>query len=354
MDKPKYMHTTKIIGLLLALALLGCQSEPQRFTKLSPEQTGVDFVNKLTQTPDLNIFNYLYFFDGGGVAAGDLNGDGLPDLFFTSNQEQNRLYLNKGDFSFEDVTSQSIGGHVDDWTTGVTLIDINSDGRLDIYVSNVGSYLKIQGENKLYVNQGNNEEGVPQFKEEGKKYGLDLVGFSTQAAFFDYDRDGDLDMYMLNHSVHSNGTFNNADIRYESHPLAGDHLMRNDNGKFTDVTEEAGIYNSALGYGLGIGISDFNKDGYPDIYIGNDFHEDDYLYINNGDGTFTESLADMMPHTSRSSMGNELVDINDDGLTDIYSLDMLPAEYEMWKKSAAEDPYEIYQSKLRYGYKYQF
>src|SRR5699024_1939814 len=243
---------------------------------------------------------------------------------------------------------------VDDWTTGVTMVDINSDGRLDIYVSNVGDYLGIEGQNRLYVNQGNDEGGIPGFKEQSGRYGLDLVGFSTQAAFFDYDRDGDLDMYMMNHSVHSNNTFDHAEIRHRSHPLAGDKLMRNDGGTYVDVTEEAGIYNSALGYGLGIGISDFNGDGYPDIYIGDDFHEDDYLYINNGDGTFTESLGEMMPHTSRSSMGNELVDINNDGLTDIYSLDMLPSEYEMLRDSAADDPIRLYLSKLEYGYKHQF
>lgn len=354
MIKQRFTHISKWILGVAFFALIGCQSGPERFTKMSPEETGVDFVNNLTPTTDLNIFNYLYFYDGGGVAAGDLNGDGLPDLFLTSNQEQNKLYLNQGDFEFKDITNEAIGDHVADWSTGVAIADVNGDGRLDIYVSNVGSYLKIQGENKLYINQGNNENGVPQFEEQAEKFGLDLVGFSTQAAFFDYDLDGDLDLYMMNHSVHSNETFDNAEIRHDSHPLAGDRLMRNDDGKFVDVTEEAGIYNSALGYGLGIGISDLNKDGYPDIYIGNDFHEDDYLYINNGDGTFTEKLGDMMPHTSRSSMGNELVDINNDGLTDIFSLDMLPSEYEMLQASAAEDPFRIYNSKLGYGYKHQF
>ncbi|WP_170864389.1 VCBS repeat-containing protein [Fodinibius roseus] len=311
-------------------------------------------MNELTETPALNIFNYLYFYDGGGVAAGDVNGDGLPDLFLTANQKLNKLYLNKGNFQFRDITGRAIGDKGTDWSTGVAMVDINSDGRLDIYVSNVGDYLNIEGQNRLYVNKGNDGQGIPRFEEQAGRYGLDLVGFSTQAAFFDYDRDGDLDMYMMNHSVHSNNTFDHAEIRHNTHPLAGDKLLRNDNGTFVDVTEEAGIYSSALGYGLGIGISDLNSDGYPDIYIGNDFHEDDYLYLNNGDGTFTESLGEMMPHTSRSSMGNELVDINNDGLTDIYSLDMLPSEYETLKASAAEDPIRIYQTKLKYGYKHQF
>ena len=352
----KFTYITKLIVLFLGIAYFSaCDSfQDKRFSSLSAEETGIDFRNDLEQTPELNILNYLYFFDGGGVSAGDLNGDGLPDLFFTSNQNQNKLYINKSDMKFEDVTETAIGTVENDWTTGVSFVDINDDGRLDIYVSNVGSYLQITGENKLYVNQGNNEDGIPTFEEQAKEYGLDLVGFSTQAAFFDYDRDGDLDMYMMNHSVHSLGTFNDSSIREDYHPLAGDRLMRNDGGKFTDVTEEAGIYNSALGYGLGIAISDINRDGYPDIYIGNDFHEDDYLYINNGDGTFTESLEEMIRHTSRSSMGNELVDINNDGLVDIFSLDMLPDDYEMLKASAAEDPLPIYKSKLGYGYKHQF
>ncbi len=344
-----------IVFTVIPLILSACDFFPEkRFTLLSAEKTGVDFVNKLEPTTDLNIFSYLYFYDGAGVAAGDLNGDGLPDLFFTANQGANKLYLNKGNFEFEDVTDISFDAKEDDWSTGVTFADVNDDGMLDIYVSNVGHYLNIRGRNKLFINQGNNEQGIPVFKESAEEYGLDLVGFSTQAVFFDYDLDGDLDMYMMNHSVHSNNTFDYSDIREESHPLAGDRLMRNDNGRFVDVTEEAGIYNSALGYGLGIGISDLNQDGYPDIYIGNDFHEDDYLYINNGDGTFTESLEQMIRHTSRSSMGNDLVDINNDGLMDIFSLDMLPEDYEMAKTSAAEDPYRIYESKLKYGYKHQF
>ena len=239
------------------------------------------------------------------------------------------------------------------WTTGVSMVDVNQDGLLDIYVCEVGSYLKIEGDNKLYINQGNDESGIPSFKQEAKKFGLDLVGFSTQASFFDYDLDGDLDMYQLNHSVHSNGTFGKSDIRNSSHPLAGDRLMRNDNGRFTDVTQSAGIYNSPLGYGLGIGISDINNDGYPDIYIGNDFHEDDYLYINQGDGTFKESLEQMIRHTSRFSMGNDLADINNDGLIDILSLDMLPRDYQMLKASGGEDSYDVYQYKLKFGYKDQ-
>lgn len=237
----------EVFILLLLFSLTGCQSSPQRFIRMSSEETGINFANTLVQTPELNIFNYLYFYDGGGVAAGDVNGDGLPDLFFTSNQEQNKLYLNKGNFQFQDITEKAIGEHIDDWTTGVTMVDINSDKRLDMYVSNVGNYLGIEGRNRLYVNQGNDDRGIPRFEEQSAGYGLDLTGFSTQAAFFDYDRDGDLDMYMMNHSVHSNNTFDYAEIRKNSHPLAGDKLLRNDNSNYVDVTEDAGIYNSEIG-----------------------------------------------------------------------------------------------------------
>ncbi|MDR8392514.1 VCBS repeat-containing protein [Aliifodinibius sp. S!AR15-10] len=348
-------RSSVILIVTFTLLLYACEPPvPKRFSQLSPDITGITFINRLTPTPELNIFNYLYFYDGGGVAAGDLNGDDLPELFFTSNQEENKIYLNKGNFEFEDVTDIAIGTSEDEWTTGVSFVDINSDGKLDIYVCNVGGYLNLKGTNRLYINKGNNEQGIPVFEEKAGEYSLDLMGFGTQAAFFDYDLDGDLDMYMMNHSVHSAGTFDYSTIRQKPHPLAGDKLMRNDGGRFVDVTEHSGIYSSALGYGLGIGISDLNQDGYPDVYIGNDFHEDDYLYINNGDGTFTESLEEMIQHTSRSSMGNDLVDINNDGLVDIFSLDMLPEDYEKLKATAGEDTYQIYESKRRYGYKHQF
>jgi hypothetical protein len=337
------------------LGLSACDKEPApKFSLILPEQSGIAFENKLTETVQHNILSYLYFYNGSGVAAGDLNGDGLPDLYFTANQLENKLYLNKGDFKFEDITEAAKVQGKKGWTTGVTMADVNGDGRLDMYVSQLGDYQNIRGKNQLYINKGNNAAGIPVFEDEAKAYGLDLVGLSTQAAFFDYDLDGDLDMYMLNHSVHANGTFTKASLREESHPLAGDKLLRNDGGTFVNVSKESGIYSSALGYGLGVTVADINWDGYPDVYVGNDFHENDYLYLNNGDGTFTESLNAAMGHTSRYSMGNDIADINNDGLPDILSLDMLPSDPKKLKASAAEEAYEIYNFKLEYGYNHQF
>ncbi len=345
----------QIAPLLLLIISAACGGNTDELFELLPAtQTGVDFQNKLTETPQMNIFTYLYFYNGGGVAAGDLNGDSLPDLYFTANLEDNKLYLNKGNFQFEDITVKAQVAGRKGWTTGVTMADVNGDAKLDVYVSQLGDYQNIRGKNQLYINLGNNAEGVPMFEDQAAAYGLDLVGFSTQAAFFDYDLDGDLDMYMLNHSVHAAGTFGRSSLRKEKHPLAGDKLMRNDNGKFTNVTDSSGIYSSVLGYGLGITVGDVNWDGYPDIYVGNDFHENDYLYINNGDGTFTEKLEQAINHTSRFSMGNDIADINNDALPDIFSLDMLPSDPVMLKTSGGEDSYDVYNYKLKFGYSHQF
>jgi hypothetical protein len=336
------------------LALSCSSGGEERFELEDPRETGIGFVNELNPTPQLNIFNYLYYYDGGGVAAGDLNRDGLPDLYFTSNEGRNRLYINRGDFRFEDVTDRAFEAHPEFWSTGVVLVDINGDAMLDVYVSNVGGHEPFEGHNQLFINLGSDQNGIPRFEERAAEYGLDLIGLSTQAVFFDCDLDGDLDLYMMNHSVHAFETFTDTTLRKKRHALAGDRLFRNEGDGFTETTEEAGIYSSALGYGLGVGIADLNQDGHADIYVGNDFHEDDYLYLNNGDCTFTESLGEMIRHTSYSSMGNDLVDIDNDGLIDIISLDMLPEDYENSKASAAEDPLEISDLKRSYGYKHQF
>jgi enediyne biosynthesis protein E4 len=297
----------------------------------------------------------MYFYNGGGVAAGDVNGDGLLDLYFTANVRPNKLYINKGNLTFEDITEKAGVSGLNDWTTGVTMADVNGDGLLDIYVCYLGDYLDFKGKNQLYINKGNDGNGIPIFSDEAISYGLDLTGFSTQALFFDYDNDNDLDMFMLNHSLHENGTFGKSgELRYKKHPLAGDKLMRNDKGYFVDVTAESGIYQSALGYGLGVVASDVNLDGWLDIYVGNDFHENDYLYINQRDGTFKEMLEHSMPHTSRYTMGCDMADFNNDAFPDILTMDMLPENQQILKSSAAEDPYDVFYFKKNLGYNVQF
>lgn len=323
------------------------------FTSLPPSETGIVFQNRLTETEGFNIIEYLYFNNGAGVAAGDINNDGLIDLYFSANQHANSLYLNKGGLKFEDITEQAGVGGTGDWSTGVSMADVNGDGFLDIYVCNVGDYKGLEGHNQLFINQGDLT-----FNEESAAYGLDFRGFSTQASFFDYDLDGDLDIYLLNHSVHSSRSYGMAELREQEDERAGDRLYRNDlteNGRaFHEITDQAGIYRSHIGYGLGVNTSDINNDGYPDIYISNDFHENDYLYINQGDGTFREQLTEMIAHTSRSSMGNDVADFNNDGLVDIMVLDMLPDEQQILKQSGTEDEIELFRMKLLYGYAPQY
>lgn len=343
--------------LLLLIFAFSCNQKEkmgdQLFTLMSPSKTNVNFTNQLTETEEFNIIEYLYFNNGAGVAAGDINNDGLTDLYFTSNQLPNKLYLNKGNFDFEDVTEIAGVAGEGNWTTGVTMADVNGDDLLDIYVCYVGNYKGLKGKNQLFINQGNST-----FKDEAKKYGLDFQGFSTQAAFFDYDIDGDLDMYLLNHSIHTSRSYGAIDLRHDQDERAGDRLYRNDevNGQrfFYDVTSQSGIYGSQIGYGLGVNINDINNDGFPDIYVSNDFHENDYLYINNGNGTLSERLTEMIAHTSRSSMGNDVGDFNNDGLLDVIVLDMLPDEEKIRKQSGGEDDYELFQLKLNYGYSRQF
>lgn len=333
---------------LAALLPLACgerpPSEPPLFERLDAESTGIRFANSLPEAPDFNILNYLYYYNGGGVAVGDVNGDSLPDLYFSSNLEANRLYLNKGGLRFEDVTERAGVRGPEGWKTGVTMADVDGDGDLDIYVSAV-SYLGMHGHNILYVNDGH---GV--FADRTKLFGLEHVGYSTQAAFFDYDMDGDLDMYLLNHSTHTERSVGSPALRKVPHPTAGDRLFRNDGAHFTDVSATAGIYQGVEGFGLGVVASDVNQDGCPDLYIANDFQENDYLYVNNCDGTFTESIARATKHTSRFSMGVDAADIDNDGLPDLVVLDMLPEREDVLKTSASSEGFNLFDLRVRAGY----
>ncbi len=325
------------------------------FRLLTEEESGIHFSNDLKATVELNVFNYMYFYNGGGLGAGDFNNDGLIDLFFSGNQTQNTLYLNQGNLQFQDVSEIANINIGKGWANGVSVIDINNDGNLDIYVSQIGDFEGLQSTNRLYVCIEINQEGIPIYEEQASKYGLDLVGFGTQGVFFDYDVDGDLDFFQLNHSIHANGTFGQrASFLDKSHPLAGDRLFRNTDGKFEEVTQESGIYSTAIGYGLGVVASDINLDGYPDLYISNDFHENDYLYINQGDGTFKEEIENRLKHTSRFSMGVDIADISGDAYPEIFTLDMHPEDPYILKKSEGEDAYDTFKFKLGFGYNHQY
>ncbi|MDH7447931.1 VCBS repeat-containing protein [Aquimarina sp. 2201CG14-23] len=346
------------IYIFFLILFISCKNEKKAyfFEVLDDRDSGVYFKNELKDTPDLNILTYLYYYNGAGVGVGDFNNDGWEDIYFVSNQNENQLYINQKNLKFNEATSDLIKDQ-EGWSTGVSIVDINNDGLQDIYVCKVGNYRGIKGRNKLFVNQGINKDSIPFFKEEASAYNLDISSFSTQASFFDYDLDGDLDMYLLNHSVHPNRTYGRGAKRTQIDSLSGDRLYRNDSGKYKDVSNEAGIFQGAIGYGLGVSISDINNDGFPDIYVGNDFFENDYLYINQQDGTFEEVITSNqknIQHTSHFSMGTDIADINNDGHTDIIALDMLPEELSTYKSSGTEYGFTIYNQYLKNGYQPQY
>ncbi len=356
-----------ILALLLIAAFLpGCKHGKKPITPLfevlNSKRTGLDFSNDLKYNQQFNLFKYIYFYNGSGLGAGDFNNDGLIDLFFGSNQGQNKLYLNQGKLKFTDVTKEANIPEDGGWTTGISVVDINNDGLLDIYICRVGNYETLHSKNQLLINQGLDKNGVPTFIDKAQQYGLDFSGFSTQAVFFDYDMDGDLDMFLLNHSVHENGTFQPRNKFLGTyHPLSGDRLYRNNSNlsanadlSFTDVTRESGINSSAIGYGLGIAVADVNLDGYPDMYIGNDFHENDYLYINQRNGTFKDESEQQLMHTSQFTMGVDMADINNDGYPEIISNDMLSSDPYILKRSLSEGAYDIFNYKIGIGYSYQY
>jgi hypothetical protein len=342
------------------LFLTNCSKENNDvlFTKLESSKTGITFLNEVKNGKEMNVFKYRNFYNGGGVAIGDINNDGLSDVYFTSNLGTNKLYLNKGNFKFQDISKMAGIEGTKSWSTGVVMVDINADGLLDIYVCNAGNSMGNQQKNELFINNGNNT-----FTEKADEYNLADTGITTHAAFFDYDKDGDLDCYILNNSfipVSSLNYSNKRELRDKDWEVAdilkggGDRLLRNDDGKFKDVSEESGIYGSLIGFGLGVTVGDVNGDLYPDIYISNDFYERDYLYINNKNGTFTEQIQNWVSHTSQSSMGADMADINNDGKADIFVTDMLPEADERTKTTTSFDNYDLFTRKLNLDFYYQY
>ena len=324
------------------------------FETLTATETGVNFKNEVEDGEEFNVLSYRNFYNGGGVAIGDINGDGLDDLYFTANQGPNRLYLNQGDLRFSELTDAGGAAGAMAWSTGATIVDVNADGRMDIYVCNSGDPSGGKRSNELFINTGTDDAGLPTFTDQAEKFGLADKGFSTQAAWFDYDKDGDLDVYLLNNSylapdgINPNGQRRN--IRDED---GGDKLLRNDGGSFTNVSEAAGIYSSRIGFGLGSGLGDVNGDGWTDIYVSNDFWERDYLYINQQDGTFSEELTSRMDHISTASMGADVADLDNDGSPEVFSTDMLPGDNYRLQAATLFNTYNADDIKFRSSFHYQ-
>lgn len=362
---------TKTILLFAVMVSFFCSCSDKKklaspfFETLDSKITGIRFTNQLTPTPEFNLFSYMYYYNGAGVGAGDFNNDGRIDLFFTANQGANKLFLNKGGMKFDDVSAAAgIQGN-SGWSTGVSVVDINNDGLLDLYVCKVSHFKSLQSKNELLVCTGINQQGIPQYRDKAAEYGLDFSGFSTQAAFLDYDGDGDLDMFLLNHSITREGNYAPRDLflnTYDS--LAGQKLFRNESfrdssgrltTRFTDATRESKIHGSRIGYGLGVSVADINLDGWPDLYVANDFHENDYLYINQKNGSFFDEGNQSLMHTSEFSMGVDIADIDNDAHPEIISTDMLPSDpYILRRSLAGDDDYNVFMQKIANGYHYQY
>ncbi|HEY0677809.1 MAG TPA: VCBS repeat-containing protein, partial [Chitinophagaceae bacterium] len=333
-------------SLAIILFMSACRNKENLLSIVPASSSGITFANMLEEREGLNILYHINYYNGGGVSVADFNKDGLTDIYFTANSKgNNKLYLNKGNFVFEDITAKAGVAGTADWCSGSTIADVNADGFPDIYVMVVAGKLGLKGHNQLFINNGNNT-----FTESAAKYGLDASALGEQSAFFDYDRDGDLDCFILNQSDHPFAYIVDTSHRKEYDSLSGDRLLRNDcntaSGRFTDVSKTAGIWQSKLGYGLGLAVADLNNDGWDDIYVSNDFHENDYYYVNNGNGTFTDAGRKHFRHFSRFSMGNDIADYNNDGHLDVVTVDMLPNEEKILKTYGSDEQFDIYRQKI--------
>src|SRR5256885_5078478 len=355
-QKGKYLFI--YTSLLMLAFCISCTNRAKQPLFSLMTNTGIAFNNKVEDGKLENSFYFRNFYNGGGVAIGDINNDGYADIMLTSNMGENKLYLNKGNWKFEDITAKTGMKQDSMWSTGVVMADINGDGWLDIYVCNSGHMKSGNRRNKLYINNHDLS-----FTESAAKYGLDISAYSTQVSFFDYDMDGDLDCFMINNSpvpVNQLNYINKRDLPEQDWSVAnflkggGDHLFRNDNGHFTEVTKQTGIHGSLISFGLGVSVADINADGYPDVFVSNDSYERDYLYINQKDGTFKDELEEWMQHVSFSSMGADIADINNDGYPDLFTTDMLPVNDYRLKTTGAFDNIDLFNAKLKSGFYYQY